>query len=507
ALVSAGMSSYPERIEVKAGTDPDNLDLTVTEPVVVNWTSPGEITGKIAPAADGKYYIGLHAISDPDKYALSVYSYTLLEGVTTASAAGVTDITITPDATGDLTADIAFTAPATATDGNQLTGDLTVKVRCGDREVASLTGAPGSRMSCTDRVEARGNYTYTFTAYDAMGTEGVTETTSVFIGPGVPAAVTGLSLANGATPGDVTLTWAPVTTDVDGKPIPAEFVTYRVYTSNGIFLLDELSEAPVSATTFTFHALDDPDKQDFGIFAVTALYRDVAGEATNVTGVYGNPYPLPVVYTNSASLSDYLLITQGPSTASVMADIPGQLASHDGDGQCFAISHRDIGDKGALVTGIVSLDADNPMLLFQVYKIAVDDSNATTVSFLSEGTQTELYSFDNSALTDAYAWNPVKVDLSSIKGRKGQFIIQSTCARYDLGLYDRIQIYDERPHDLAVFGLTVPAEVDADESFDITAGLYNYGSETATDYTVALRCDGKDVATRQGLTLMSQQGI
>lgn len=506
AMVAAGMSSFPERIEVKAGMDPDALDLAVVPPTDVTWSSAGEITGKITPAADGTYYIGFHAISDPDKFALIVYSYSLQDGVTIASPAGVTDIVITPDATGDLSADITFKAPVTATDGSLLSGDVTVKVRCGDREVASLTGAPGSQMSCTDRVDARGSHTYTFTAYDSMDTEGVTETAMAFIGPGVPAAVTGLTMANGTTPGDVTLAWSPVTTDVDGKAIPAGFVTYRVYTSDGNRLLDELTTAPVSEPTFTFHALDNPDRQDFGVFAVTALYRDVEGAATNITGVYGNPYTLPVVYTNSASLSDYLLITQGPSAASVMADIPGQLASHDGDGQCFAITHRDIGDKGALVTGIVDLDAVNPVLLLHVYKIAYDDNNATTVSFLCDGVQTELYSFDNSSLTGDYAWNPVRIDLSSLKGRKGQFIIQSTCGRYDMGLYDRIQIYDERPYDLAVFGLKAPAEVDADERFDITAGIYNFGAETARDYTVALLRDGNEVESRPGTPLMSQQG-
>lgn len=506
ASVAAGMSSFHERLEVKAGTDPEALDIEVVGPTDITWASPSEITGRIAPAADGTYYIALHAISDRDRYALNVYSYQLLDGVTTAGASAVTDIVVTPDATGDLSAEIAFKASATTTDGAPLSGDVTVRVLCGDREVAVLTGAPGSQMSCTDRVGARGTYTYTFIPATADGREGLIQTADVFIGPGVPAAVTGLTMANADVPGDVTLAWQPVTADVDGKPVPAEFVTYRVYHSYGNRLGDEITTEPVSATSFTFKALDNPDRQDFGIFAVTALYRDVEGAATNITGVYGNPYHLPVVYTASESLSDYLLITQGPSEATVMADIPGQLASQDGDGECFAITHRDIGDKGALVTGLVDLNAANPKLLFYIFKLDNDDSNQTTVSFLCDGVQTELYTVTNDAFTGSYAWHPVKIDLSSLKGKKGQFIIQSTCARYDLGLYDRIQVYDERPYDLAVYGLKAPEAVDADANFEIGARLFNYGAEAAEDYTVALMRDGTEVDVRQGVMLPSQQG-
>ena len=71
--------------------------------------------------SDGVYYIGFHAISDAFRIALYVDDISVEAAPEAKSPSKVTNVTITPDASASLKANVNFTAPKTSYDGMPLT--------------------------------------------------------------------------------------------------------------------------------------------------------------------------------------------------------------------------------------------------------------------------------------------------------------------------------------------------------------------------------------------------
>ena len=75
--IDAKASGYPERFEVMVGTEPtvEAMTTTIIPAVVVEGYDVTNHTGRFtvpASKSDGKYYIGIHAISDADEFVLTI---------------------------------------------------------------------------------------------------------------------------------------------------------------------------------------------------------------------------------------------------------------------------------------------------------------------------------------------------------------------------------------------------------------------------------------------------
>lgn len=76
--IDAKASGYPERFEVMLGTEPtvEAMTTTIIPAVVIDGYELTHHTGRFSvPAsakADGKYYVGIHAISDADQFTLTI---------------------------------------------------------------------------------------------------------------------------------------------------------------------------------------------------------------------------------------------------------------------------------------------------------------------------------------------------------------------------------------------------------------------------------------------------
>lgn len=75
--IDAKASGYPERLEVMVGAEPtvEAMTTTIIPAVVVEGYDVAHHTGRFTvPASklDGKYYIGIHAISDADQFVLTI---------------------------------------------------------------------------------------------------------------------------------------------------------------------------------------------------------------------------------------------------------------------------------------------------------------------------------------------------------------------------------------------------------------------------------------------------
>ena len=140
-------NTYPERIEVKYGTDAtvEAMTHTVLESTDVSNTEYKSYVQKIQPAEDGVFYIGFHAISDPFTIALYVDDISVTATPEAKSPAMVTDVKVTPDASAALKATVEFKSPEKAFDGSALAALSGVKLMLNGKLVADVkTDKPGS---------------------------------------------------------------------------------------------------------------------------------------------------------------------------------------------------------------------------------------------------------------------------------------------------------------------------------------------------------------------------
>ena len=168
--VNAASWNYPEEFEVVAGTECTAAALT-TE--VIGKTTPendaADFSGTFTPAADGVYYIAIHAISPADLYILSIYRFSIDVAPDAAAPESVSDLTAA-QVPHELKNVITFTAPTTTISGEDLTENLTIDILRNGEIVKSLEGvAPGSEQSYTDEVEAEATYRYQVYAVNAAG--------------------------------------------------------------------------------------------------------------------------------------------------------------------------------------------------------------------------------------------------------------------------------------------------------------------------------------------------
>ena len=169
-IVNAASWNYPEEFEVVAGTECTAAALT-TE--VIGKSIPendaADFSGTFSPAADGVYYIAIHAISPADLYILSVYRFSIDVAPEAAAPEAVSNLTVA-QVPHELKNVITFTAPKTTISGEELTENLTIDILRNGEIVKSLEGvAPGSEQSYTDEVEAEGIYRYQVIAANAAG--------------------------------------------------------------------------------------------------------------------------------------------------------------------------------------------------------------------------------------------------------------------------------------------------------------------------------------------------
>ncbi|MBP5499133.1 MAG: choice-of-anchor J domain-containing protein [Bacteroidales bacterium] len=169
-IVNAASWNYPEEFEVVAGSE-CTAEAMTTE--IIGKTIPendaADFSGTFTPAADGVYYIAIHAISPADLFILSVYRFSIDVAPDAAAPEAVSDLTVA-QVPNELKNVISFTAPKTTISGEEMTENLTINIICNGEVVKTLEGvAPGSEQSYTDEVEAEATYRYQVIAANAAG--------------------------------------------------------------------------------------------------------------------------------------------------------------------------------------------------------------------------------------------------------------------------------------------------------------------------------------------------
>ena len=183
---AAAMATYPERLEVKLGTEPKASAFTteVIPATVIDFTDFQTLENEAVVVGEtGYYHFGIHAISDKDEYNLYVTNFLVEAGVDDAAPAAVTDFDVVATA-GKLEATISFKAPVLTAGGQELASIDSINVKRDGKAIVSLKNVvPGADAQYVDAAEdlTIGAHVYQVIAYNAAGAGVKSEEKSVFL--------------------------------------------------------------------------------------------------------------------------------------------------------------------------------------------------------------------------------------------------------------------------------------------------------------------------------------
>lgn len=508
-LVADGYNSNPERMEVMVGksTTPDALTTTVIAPSMVEGDGV-QLSGKIVPEADGTYYIGFHVISDPMAAFLYLNSYTIGEGFSASAPADITDLAVTPEATGLLQATVSFTAPATDFAGQPMEGTLSAAIFRNGEELTTVSCQPGETVSYVDEtIPERQYYTYSVVVTNADGLSGLPAECEEFVGPLVPDAPYTLKIVENGD-GSLTATWDAVTRSRDGKPLDPAYISYNVYRINweegGI--TEPFNDQPITDTTYTF-VPDDLDRyleqsadgQYYYEIGICALNRDVESYTVLMGNILlGNPYEMPVVITDESYLWDADFELFGDPEEMESGDLMFFSCEADGIAQCdddeYLCYDLDWGSVG-MRTGRIQISGKNPGLHFSLYNYTDQLASQMQVMVECNGEATEAFNIAVNYLNPG-EWTEFSYPLDEFAGkvvRISFFAPQIEC-RY-IGL-DNIRVENNLDNDLAV-KLTAPEYAVTGMPYDVTVTVTNNGTLPAEGFSLEVLRDGATLTTIQ----------
>ena len=207
------------------------------------------------------------------------------EAADAQAPAKVGSLTVVPGAEGALEARLSWTNPTLTFGGQTLTDLDSVVVLRNDVLVACIaTSTPGAAQSWTDTPTERGFYTYTVMAVNGHG-RGDRQMAKVFVGPGNPMPVTGVTLMN--EDDMARISWQAPTKGENDTWIDVTALTYDVVRYPG-----EVTVATgITATTWLDETITELQKVYYTVTARTADGQSQPTASPSV--VIGPPFDVP----------------------------------------------------------------------------------------------------------------------------------------------------------------------------------------------------------------------
>lgn len=507
-------STYVEKIEVKYGTENTAGAMTevAVEPTVVDWTDFQSISVEIVPAEAGIHYIGFHGISDPDKYYLYVTNISISAPFSAGTPVEVTGLTATADPNGANKATISFTTPTEDRAGNALT-ELTKVEISRDNEVVKTIEEPGLGEAITyvDETDKGGTFNYTVVAYNEEGA-GAAATITVFVGFDKPKGVESVSFEETANPGEVLITWTPVTEDVNGLNMTEDDVTYNIYRLSNFHKYSPSSvlvAENVKGSSLTVSLVDEGE-QDYLTVEVEPVTS--AGEGPSATAdaaFVGTPYStLHESFANSDLTYAFNIEQEGGAYYYLYPSYAP--STQDNDGGCIegTLAYNDAALN--LVSGYIDVTGVvNPTLSFytlsDVYGYYEYPNENLIGVYLKKADSDEWETLMepkavNEICEELKTWTKVSCLIpAEYAGSKFQFKIVASANGNNTRVYlDNIVLEEKLDHDLAVTSISAPARVKVGASFNVDVTIFNRGANVAEGYAVELYKDGNLVDSKEG---------
>lgn len=502
-------ADYPETIEVKWGESPVVASMTnqLVEPTIVatSQASPVLIEKILTPDADGVYYFGFHGMSEVDRYYLFVDDMTISAPLSDDVPEGVADFKVVPDAAGTLSATVSFTAPSKTISGGTLNAIGRIDVLRDGKVIKTFQSpAPGKEVSFVDSpVPTNGIHSWEAVVYNAAGSSN-TAKAEAFVGVELAGKIASVTAVESSDLGEVTLSWTAPETDIEGRPLNPELVSYNIYLMENYYT-KVLVKSDVKATTYTYRALPADAPQQFlywVVFPVTAA-GESDGRASNMIPV-GQPdgCPFNESFANTALSHPMAFSGDDEVSWSLYGDSDlDDVASKDGDNGFAMMYSNQLGSSASLITAKIKISETTPAAVFYTYNIATDDNNQIEVSVIN-GNQTEVVSTVVVNKTGpAGMWNRVVVPLTQYAGKTVQLSLRGIINSYVFILVDDVFIGDILADDLAATTVSAPVKVRPGQEFSVSVKIENRGVNVAEGYNVELYDNDEKVASKDGVKL------
>lgn len=538
-------SSSPERLEVKMGDGASVKDMTKTlvEPTDIDQipSEPRVIEFDAVPDKDGRFFIGIHAVSDANMWHLDIHNVTISAPVSEDAPAAVTDLTVTADPSGALKATGSGKAPALTSKGNRLPSISKIEILRDGSTVATVEDVtPGATFTFEDNEFAEaGLASYTAVAYNGDLAGDICEPVAAFIGFNTPGEVTGLTISETENEGEVKVSWEAPLTDSDGFPAKGSHTyTVEVFPDNAYYH-GNITYGDIEGTEFTFKPTFKDDR-DHGFVYVKVRAVNEAG-----TGFYAESENIPVgkccALPFGESFPNYTLEhpwgdgeSNGPHIGSITDDeraialqqfngwnrmmdrsFNSSEGSQDGDnGFAGMFGWSFVEDEegnmhnewNELLSPKISLEGStHPVLTFYTYNWLNEngkDFNELSIEVVCDGKREQARNIIIGDLGETQGWEFVAVDLSAYAGKTISLIFKGTVKSHeDMGynwiLIDNLDITSTPDTDLAIDGFSAPVQAKPGEEFTLKARVTNVGSKDVTGAKAILLKNGETVAEQE----------
>jgi len=506
--VAAQSMIYPERFETFMGTGASVEGMTqrLQENTDVKSSTMQEYSHEINANADGDYYFGIHATSDPDAW------YLLLDDIkveilgTDKAPGAVENITVVPSADGALKAQVSFKAPSVTVAGNPLEGTLSVEILVNGEKVKTIEQvASGADVSEEIEVDASGVATVTIKPQNIEG-YGLSTKIETFIGIDVPNEPENV-VAVENTDGTVTVKWTAPKGGVNGGLFADGMVKYDLYEGYTQSLVAE----NIEGTSYTYTpVMPDGMTQTFAGYVVVATTSAGSSEAKNaVTGTLavGEAYPLPYKESFTNGGVDHItwatVAVNGRNAKWRLLNegIDPVVESHDGDGGLMSFFPFTPADKALTYGGKVDVSkASKPVLSFYYYHI--DSPSATFVLDVQVSKGNEEFATVKTIKMDApenagnSGWRRVLIPLDAYKEAgaiRYQLVAEAQNAEWRLHV-DEITVFDAAGTAVPDVVIAAPTTVTVGQPAEAIVKVFNYGDDAAACGMVVTGLRSGDVA-------------
>lgn len=450
SLKAHGYNDMSETVEVKLGGSATVEGMTTS--VISPSTVGGDVqtlTGWFEPEADGKYYIGIHGCSVTGMM-LYVDDFKVASPVTASSPASVSSLTLEPSPYGELSGTVRFTAPTVTVGGSALTSLTRIEVLEGDEVKHTFTApSPGSALEALIPVSASGIHHFTVISYNETGA-GIPAEVSGYLGVNKPGVPRNVVITEEGNTGKVTVSWEAPATDIAGVPVKGSDMKYIVAeVINGQTLI---VARDLSALSYSLQAVSPDAPQQFKTYAVFAETSAGMGSGMTSTAIpVGKPVEMPFEesFANGTTSMPMVGAQLVPEVNwSLYNDNTTEVNSQDGDNGFIALSGKNSGATGALLTGKIYLDAEKkPELTFYVYNLSDNqyaDNNEIIIQLETVEDQPQQVQLDQFAINGRYGtergWHKVALDLREYKGKTVRLAIGARTIGFSNVLLDNFAV-------------------------------------------------------------------
>lgn len=497
---------YPERMEIKMGTEPtvEGMGTVLLEPTVISDNRDEGVVMDIMIRVDktSDYYIGFHCISDADTHTLFIDDINIDTGSTLATPDKVTDFNVEETAPGSLKAKITLKAPMTTIAGDEIKELESIELYRGQDLIKTFYGpAPGETLEYTDENGLQGESTYMAVAVNSEG-RGIEEKFTIYMGVDVPGVPENIYLKD--VDGKAVLTWEAPKTGQNGGYIDPDALTYYVRRENDRqYVAQGITELTCTDTP------DLGEGQSVWVYSVYAV--SAAGSGVNAASnpaVFGQPYyqlPFSESFTG-ASLSSGVWSVTGEYFNQWMLAADGvspDVTPQDNDGGMVSFEPLSAGSESSLFSGKIDINGSkNSVMQFYYYSVN-GSTDKLFAEVLKEGAPAVTLLEIPTAATGSEQWTLVTVPLKDYLGSKYiQVSLRGVSGSGSTNMHvDNIRVRDLLDNNLSVSDFRTPVKMKVGEKANITVKVLNNGVNNAENYTVELYRNGKAVASQEGTTI------